>query len=87
LSVIVFLIAFITTPWFGSPESKLYKIIGIAWFALTLAFEFLFGHFVAGKPWHEIAQVFDVRKGDLFILALFGTLIAPWLSAKVRGLL
>lgn len=84
LSVIVFLIAFISIPLFSSTETKAYITIGIAWFVLTLSFEFLLGRFVAGKPWLEVMHVFDVRKGNLFVLALLATLIAPWLSAKAR---
>lgn len=87
LSIIVFLIAFVSTPFFGSMESKAYITIGVAWFALTLSFEFLFGHFVTGQAWLEIVQVFDVRKGNLFVVALLATLVAPWLSAKARGLI
>ena len=87
LSVFVFLIAFLSIPFFSSTEGKSYIFIGVAWFVLTLLFEFLFGHFVVGKPWHEILQVFNVRKGDLFVVALLVTLIAPWLSAKLGGLI
>jgi len=46
-----------------------------------------FGHFVTGKPWREIAQAFNVKEGDLFALALVAALIAPWLCAKLRGLI
>lgn len=87
LSVIIVLIAFVSIPFFSSTESKAYIAIGITWFALTLSFEFLFGHFVAGKPWLEVVHVFDVRKGNLFVVALLATLIAPWLAAKARGLI
>lgn len=87
LSVIIFLIAFVSIPYFGSTEIGGYITIGIVWLVLTLSFEFLFGHFFAGKPWHEIMQVFDVRKGNLFVLALFVIVISPWLSAKLRGLI
>ena len=87
LSAIVFLIAFIAIPWFNSAENKIYITVGIIWFMLTLLFEVLFGYFVTGKTWSEIVQVFDLRKGDLFILVLLMTLIAPWLSAKIRSII
>lgn len=86
LSTLIFLIVFLSTPSFGPLESKMYFFIGLEWFVLTLSFEFLSGHFVAGKHWYEIIQVFNVKKGDLFIAALLTTLISPWLSAKLRGL-
>jgi hypothetical protein len=87
LSILILLVAFVTMPFFGSSESKTYIFIGAIWFLLTLSFEFLFGHFVVGKSWHEIIQVFNIKKGDLFTVALFASLISPWLSAKLRGLI
>jgi hypothetical protein len=86
LSILIFLVVFLLVPFFGFLESKMYFFIGFIWFVLTLSFEFLFGHFVAGKSWHEIMQVFNIIKGNLFIVALLTTLISPWLSAKLRGL-
>ena len=87
LSIFILLVAFVSMPFFGSSESKMYVFVGVIWFVLTLSFEFLFGHFIAGKPWYEIIQVFNIKKGDLFIVALFATLISPWLCAKLRGLI
>ncbi len=85
LSLFIFLVAFLAVPFFGSTENKAYVFVGMLWFVLTLAFEFVFGHCVAGKPWHEIMQVFNITRGNLFIVALLATLIAPWLSARLRG--
>src|SRR3989344_5457198 len=86
LTVFIFLIAYAFVPLFGGRKNKTYLAIGAVWFFLTLAFEFVFGHFVAGKPWHEILRVFDVSKGDLFVVALCATLVAPWVTAKLRRL-
>jgi hypothetical protein len=62
LSFLVFMVAFGFVPFFDSSEGKTYIFIGLAWFAFTLSFEILFGHFVTGKPWHAIMQVFNVKK-------------------------
>lgn len=86
LSIFVFLVAYVSIPFFPRKRNT-YILIGVGWFVLTLTFEFVFGHFVAGKPWHEILRAFDVPKGDLFVVALVTTLIAPWFSAKIRGLI
>jgi hypothetical protein len=85
LSILIFLMAIGSVPFFNTSEGKSYIHIGLIWFALTLSFELLFGRFVAGKPWHEIMQVFHLHKGDLFLLVLLTTLFSPWLSAKMRG--
>jgi len=87
LSMLILFAAFLSMPFLGSLEGKMYILVGVVWLLFTLSFEFLFGHFVAGKPWPEIMQVFNIKKGDLFVVALLTTLISPWLSAKLRGLI
>jgi len=51
-----------------------------------LIFEYLFGHYIVGKPWQEINQVFNIFKGDLFIIVLIVSAVSPWLTAKLKGL-
>ena len=87
LAVLVFLVAFMLVSSIGSSETKVYILLGLFWVLLTLSFEFLFGHFIVGRSWHEIMQVFNVKKGDLFIVVLAITGISPWLAAKARGIL
>jgi hypothetical protein len=86
LSMFILVIAFMSIPFIGLSESKICILVGMVWLVLTLSFEFLFGHYVAGKPWYEIMQVFNIKKGDLFIVVLLVTAISPWLCAKLRGL-
>lgn len=87
LSALVLLVAYGCVPLFSASESKAYVLVGVVWFTLTLAFEFLFGRFVAGKPWQEILQVFNITDGDLFVVVLLATLLSPFLAAKLRGLI
>ena len=92
LSAVSFIVLFGIYVWFVLKWLKLSSAqeafrLGLTWLVLTVSFEFLFGHIVVGNPWREILQVFNVRKGDLFVVALLVTLIAPWLSAKLRGLI
>ncbi len=49
---------------------------------MTLIFEFLFGHYVAGKSWSSILLVFNIMNGDLFVIVLVVSLITPLLVAK-----
>jgi hypothetical protein len=85
LSIVIFLFSLMSVPFIGSSETKTYLCVGIYWGLLTLSFEFLFGHYVVGKSWVEIMQVFNIQKGDLFIVVLFVTAFSPWLSALIRG--
>lgn len=87
LAALVFLVTLMLVPFIGSSESTVYFLIGFLWVGLTLSFEFFFGRFVAGKSWQEIMQVFNVKKGDLFILVLAITAVSPWVAAKLRGIL
>lgn len=86
LSILVVLVAFATVAFLGAPAPRTLWLVGLFWVALTLAFEFLFGHFVAGKPWREILQVFDVGSGNLFLLVLVVTALAPRLAGRLRGI-
>lgn len=86
LSIIVLLVAYFTIPFVGVARTEVYLLIGLLWVVLTLAFEYLFGHYVAGKSWHEINQVFNLAKGDLFVIVIVVSAMSPWIVAKLRGL-
>ena len=87
LAALVFLVTLMLVSFIGSSEQKTYIWVGLIWVVFTLSFEFLFGYFIVGKPWQEIMQVFNIQKGNLFIVVLFITAVSPWLAAKVRGIL
>ena len=57
--------------------------IGALWVVLTVAFEFLFGRFVAGASWEALLAEYDLTRGRLWPLVLSTTLIAPWLWGAV----
>jgi len=56
--------------------------IGLQWLSMTLAFEYLLGHFVMGKDWPTLLQTLDVAHGNLFVLVLLVTLAAPCLVSR-----
>jgi hypothetical protein len=87
LAALVFLVTLTLISFFESTEPNVYIWVGLFWVLLTLSFEFLFGHYVAGKSWQEIMNVLNIKKGDLFLLVLIVTAISPWLAAKVRGII
>lgn len=77
LALIVLIVTFVCFRWLAGP----YWLIGIQWVVMTLLFEFGFGHYVAGKSWPELLQTFNMLRGDLFVLVLLVSLIAPRLVA------
>jgi hypothetical protein len=51
--------------------------VGIAWLALTVAFEFGFGRYVAHTSWRELLADYDLRKGRLWPLVLAWIALGP----------
>lgn len=58
--------------------------VGFIWLALTLAFEFLFGHFVTGTPWSKLLQDYNVLEGRLWPLILIWVTVAPYVFYRMR---
>ena len=53
--------------------------IGLFWMALTVAFEFLFFHYVGGRSWTVLLESYDMASGQLWPLVLLWVLVAPYL--------
>lgn len=53
--------------------------IGFFWMALTLAFEFLFFHYVGGHPWAELIDNYKLLQGRIWVLVLAWVALAPYL--------
>jgi hypothetical protein len=51
--------------------------IGASWVALTVAFEFGFGHYGARQSWSTLLADYDLRRGRLWPLVLAATAAAP----------
>lgn len=51
---------------------------GLFWMALTMAFEFLFFHYVAGEPWAVLLANYDLSEGRLWPLILLWVAVAPY---------
>ena len=87
LCVLVLLLTWLTIRWIGPRSNGDAWIDGGLWVALTLAFEYLAGHFLFGDPWSQLLEEYDVFRGRIWILVLVTIAIAPRLCARVRGLL
>jgi len=58
--------------------------IGLFWMSLTMAFEFLFFHYVGGHSWAELLANYDVMNGRLWPLILLWMAVAPYLFYRLR---
>ena len=87
LSTIILLLLITTYSYFVFGYWKLHSeneaiLVGILWLILTLAFEFLFGHFVARHSWKKLLANYNVFAGNLWTLILIWTAIVPFVYYK-----
>ena len=86
LSIIILVIALLLAPWFGRLAASRYGYVGALWLLLTLAFEFTFGRLVQNQSWSQLLEAYTLENGNIWPLVLVITVIAPLLSARIRGL-
>lgn len=87
LCLAIVALASLTIAWIRPFGLRAIARIGLMWLVLTLAFEFLAGHFVFGTPWERLLADYNVARGRLWILVPMTTAVAPWIAARLRGLL
>ena len=61
-------------------------LLGAFWVALTLTFEFGFGHFVAQKSWAELLNDYNVLRGRIWPLVLVVTGISPYIASRRQNI-
>jgi hypothetical protein len=86
LSATILIVSWFTIEWIRPTSASQTWRVGGQWFALTLAFEFLVGHYVFGSPWNQLCADYNVLKGRLWILVLVTTVSAPWITARGAAL-
>ncbi len=71
------------------PLSSEYEafIVGVIWIGLTVAFEFLFGHYVVGHSWERLLHDYNVLAGRLWLIFLIWTAAAPYLFYRLTKML
>jgi hypothetical protein len=83
-SLIILGVALVSVRWIGASRSFQLLGIGVLWAVLTLAFEILFGRFVAGASWERLLSDFDVIQGGLMPFGMIVLVLSPWIAGKVR---
>ncbi|HET7551396.1 MAG TPA: hypothetical protein VFK04_08895 [Gemmatimonadaceae bacterium] len=56
--------------------------VSAIWLVLTVAFEFLFGHYVDGKSWAELAANYAIWRGNLWPIVLASLVLAPFVWGR-----
>jgi hypothetical protein len=70
-----------------APEATSQELweVGVAWLACTMAFEFLFGHFVSRMSWSALLADYSILRGRLWSLVLLGVGLGPWFCGAIGG--
>ena len=58
--------------------------IGTTWVALTVAFEFSFGHYVAKQSWQTLLADYNLRRGRLWPVVLAAVATMPMAARELR---
>ena len=82
LSVAILTIAILTAKWLHSGTTRCALGIGAIWLTLTLAFEFLGGHYLFHNPWDRLLADYNLR-GRIWILVLITTTVAPLIGWRI----
>jgi hypothetical protein len=86
LCVAILVLCWISIGWMRPTTARDAWRIGALWVMLTVAFEFLAGHYVFGSPWHRLVADYNIFRGRIWVLVLITTATAPWLVARSRNL-
>ena len=84
LSAIVFLVTSFTLVWIHPLSIGDAWFVGITWTGLTLAFEFLAGHYLFGNSWKQLLADYNVARGRIWVLVPIVTLVSPVLVYRLR---
>jgi len=86
LSAAILLVSWRAIGWIRPASPREAWGIGIIWLGLTLAFEFLAGHYLFDAPWNQLLADYNLSQGRIWVLVLVTTVSAPGLAVRWRGL-
>ena len=87
LSAAIVVLAACTIGWMRPRTWGETWTIGLFWLGLTIAFEFLGGHFLFGRPGEVLLADYNVSQGRIWIVVLLATALGPALAVRYRHLL
>jgi hypothetical protein len=58
--------------------------IGLVWLGMTVAFEFLFGHYVAKRSWSDLLHDYNIFVGRVWLVVLVWVLVASYLFYQLQ---
>jgi len=90
LSVVTFLMLFALYLFLIGKRWKIVSerqalVIGGLWLGMTIAFEFIFGHYVMGHPWEKLLHDHNILEGRLWTVVLAGIFAGPWAMFRLTS--
>jgi len=90
ISVATFIVLFgayvwLVLPWLRLASGADALRVGFVWLGLTVAFEFVFGHYVMGHPWAVLLHDYNILQGRLWVVVLVWTALAPFVCFQLKG--
>lgn len=86
IAIILFgLYIYVLTGLFAIKSAGQAWMIGGIWLVMTIIFEFLFGHYVAGHAWSKLLHDYNLLQGRVWLLVLAWTTVAPYLFYRLRS--
>lgn len=84
--VVVFAAAFILMAGADAGAGRKEAVFaGVLWVALTVLFEFGFGHYVIGHPWERLLGDYNLAAGRVWVFVLLAELLAPLMLLRAAG--
>jgi hypothetical protein len=64
-------------------SAKAAWMIGVCWLLMTIAFEFGFGHYIAGHSWSRLLADYNLLAGRVWPLFLAWITVAPYVTWRL----
>jgi hypothetical protein len=77
LAALIVLVTWVSLRWIHPASLGDAWTIGVMWLAMTLAFEFVAGHYLFHTEWSTLLADYNLLAGRLWILVLVTTTVAP----------
>ena len=87
LCAALLVVTWLTIGWIRPAKSTEALLIGGGWVLMTVAFEFLAGHYVFRTPWARLLADYNLVGGRIWLLVLATSAFAPLIMARARNLL
>jgi hypothetical protein len=84
LSIAILVVAWLSIAWIGPATVQDAWLVGVAWASATVAFEFLGGHFIFGRPWQLLFDDYNLLAGRIWVMVLVACLVTPVVAFTSR---